>query len=102
MPTYEYVCQACGHRFDAFQSITAAAMRKCPRCGKLRLRRLIGTGAGVIFKGNGFYQTDYRSESYRKAAEKDKPAAKDKPPKKEGAAKQDKAAKGSTGSKADE
>ena len=75
MPTYEYQCDACGHQFEQFQSITAGALRKCPACGKLKLRRLIGAGAGVIFKGNGFYQTDYRSDSYRKAAEKDKPAA---------------------------
>jgi putative FmdB family regulatory protein len=75
MPTYDYECKACGHSFEKFQSIKAPAIRKCPRCGKLKVRRLLGTGAGVIFKGNGFYQTDYRSESYRKAAEKDKPAA---------------------------
>jgi putative FmdB family regulatory protein len=75
MPTYEYECRACGKRFDLFQSITAAAVRKCPSCGKNKVRRLIGTGAGVIFKGSGFYQTDYRSESYRKAAQKDKPSS---------------------------
>ncbi|MBK8914049.1 MAG: hypothetical protein IPM64_05500 [Phycisphaerales bacterium] len=75
MPTYEYACEACKHQFEEFQSITAAPLRKCPACGKSRLRRLLGIGAGVIFKGSGFYQTDYRSESYRKAAEADKPAA---------------------------
>ena len=74
MPTYDYECQACDHRFEKFQSITAPSIRKCPECGKLKVRRLIGTGAGIIFKGSGFYQTDYRSESYKKAAEKDKPA----------------------------
>lgn len=73
MPTYDYKCAACRHRFEKFQSITAAPVRKCPRCGKLKVRRLIGAGAGVIFKGSGFYQTDYRSESYKKDAEKDKP-----------------------------
>ena len=73
MPTYEYKCQACDHAFELFQSIKAASVRKCPQCGKLRVKRLIGIGAGVIFKGSGFYQTDYRSESYRKDAEKDKP-----------------------------
>ena len=72
MPTYEYVCERCGHEFERSQSISAGAMRKCPRCGKAGLRRLIGTGAGVIFKGSGFYETDYRSESYKKSAEKDK------------------------------
>jgi len=74
MPTYDYVCDACGHQFEKFQSITARPIRHCPKCGKNQVRRLIGTGAGVIFKGSGFYQTDYRSESYHKAAEKDKPS----------------------------
>ncbi len=72
MPTYDYECDACGGKFEKFQSIKAPSIRKCPSCGKLAVRRLIGTGAGVIFKGSGFYQTDYRSESYRKAAERDK------------------------------
>jgi len=72
MPTYDYECGTCGEKFEKFQSITAPAIRKCPSCGKLAVRRLIGTGAGVIFKGSGFYQTDYRSESYRKAAASDK------------------------------
>jgi putative FmdB family regulatory protein len=75
MPTYEYECDACGHGFEQFQPITAAALRKCPRCAKPRLRRLIGAGGGVIFKGAGFYQTDYRSESYRKAADAEQKAA---------------------------
>lgn len=64
MPTYEYKCDACGNRFEKFQSITAAPVRKCPRCGKNKVRRLIGTGAGLIFKGSGFYITDYRDKSY--------------------------------------
>ena len=72
MPTYDYECDACGHAFEKFQPITARSIRKCPSCGKLKVRRLIGTGAGIIFKGSGFYQTDYRSESYRKDAAKDK------------------------------
>lgn len=75
MPTYDYECDACGHSFEQFQSITAKPTRKCPECGKPKVRRLLGTGAGIIFKGSGFYQTDYRSESYKKAAEKDKPAS---------------------------
>jgi len=76
MPTYEYECGACGHRFEKFQSMTAGALRKCPACGRARLRRLIGSGSGVIFKGSGFYQTDYRSAAYRQAAEKEKPSDK--------------------------
>jgi len=76
MPTYDYKCEACGYSFEKFQSITSSAIRKCPRCGRLKVKRLIGTGAGIIFKGSGFYQTDYRSESYRKAAKKDHPAPK--------------------------
>ncbi|QDU71172.1 FmdB family zinc ribbon protein [Mucisphaera calidilacus] len=68
MPTYDYQCAACGHEFEEFQSITANPLKKCPSCGKLKLQRLIGTGAGVIFKGSGFYETDYRSEGYKKDA----------------------------------
>jgi putative FmdB family regulatory protein len=80
MPTYEYKCEACGNKFEKFQSITAPAIRKCPVCGKNRVKRLIGTGAGLIFKGGGFYETDYRSEAYKTAAKADSgapPAAKD-------------------------
>jgi putative FmdB family regulatory protein len=74
MPTYDYECDACGHEFELFQSISEPVKRKCPECGKPKLRRLFGTGAAVVFKGSGFYQTDYRSDSYKKAAEKDKPS----------------------------
>ncbi len=76
MPTYEYKCDACEHQFDEFHSITAKPLRKCPKCGKNKLRRLIGTGAGVIFKGGGFYETDYRSDSYQKGAKAEKESAK--------------------------
>ena len=69
MPTYDYVCDACEHEFELFQSIKADRQRKCPECKKLKLRRLIGPGAAIMFKGSGFYKTDYRSESYRKGAE---------------------------------
>ena len=69
MPTYEYVCEGCGHEFERFESITARPLRSCPKCGKKKVKRLIGTGAGIIFKGSGFYQTDYRSESYKKGAQ---------------------------------
>jgi putative FmdB family regulatory protein len=68
MPTYDYVCEACEHEFELFQSITAGRKRKCPECGRLKLRRLIGPGAAIVFKGSGFYKTDYRSESYTKGA----------------------------------
>ena len=75
MPTYEYKCANCDHLMEAFQSITAKPLKKCPECGKLKLQRLLGTGAGLIFKGSGFYQTDYRSDSYKKGAESEKPKA---------------------------
>lgn len=75
MPTYDYRCKECGHQWELFQSITAKPVRKCPECGKRKAERLIGPGAGILFKGSGFYQTDYRSDSYRKAAEADRKAA---------------------------
>jgi len=79
MPTYDYLCDSCGHKFEKFQSITARPLRKCPKCGGKQLKRLIGTGAGIIFKGSGFYETDYRSESYKEAKKKEeKPAAETK------------------------
>jgi putative FmdB family regulatory protein len=71
MPTYEYRCDACGAAFERFQSITAAPVKKCPECGKNKVRRLIGTGAGLIFKGSGFYITDYRDKSYTDKAKAD-------------------------------
>lgn len=68
MPTYEYQCDACDHNFDEFQSFSEKPLKKCPKCGKSKLRRVFGTGAAILFKGSGFYQTDYRSESYKSAA----------------------------------
>ena len=65
MPTYDYLCDNCGHEFEKFQMMSDSLMRKCPKCKKFRLKRLIGTGAGIIFKGSGFYETDYRSENYK-------------------------------------
>jgi putative FmdB family regulatory protein len=73
MPTYEYKCEACGHAFENFQSMTSAPIRKCPVCGKNKVKRLIGTGAGLIFKGSGFYITDYRSDAYKKSAKDESP-----------------------------
>jgi len=72
MPTYEYVCDACCHEYERFQSITASPDRTCPKCGKRKVRRKIGIGAAVLFKGTGFYETDYRSDGYSKAAEADR------------------------------
>ena len=71
MPTYDYVCDGCGHSFELFQSMTDSVKKTCPECGKKKLRRLIGTGGAIMFKGSGFYKTDYRSESYKKAAAAD-------------------------------
>lgn len=78
MPTYSYLCERCGSKFEMFQAITAKSLRTCPVCGKKELKRLIGTGAGIIFKGSGFYQTDYRSESYKKAEKSEKCSAEKK------------------------
>ena len=78
MPTYEYVCKNCEHKFEQFQSITAKPSRKCPECGKMKLQRLIGAGAGIIFKGSGFYQTDYRSESYKQGKKNETKSSTDK------------------------
>lgn len=82
MPTYDYLCKNCGHKFENFQPITARPLRKCPKCSKMQLQRLIGAGAGIIFKGSGFYQTDYRSESYKKGQQAEKSKTTDKKDKK--------------------
>ncbi|MCE5326025.1 MAG: zinc ribbon domain-containing protein [Planctomycetaceae bacterium] len=85
MPTYDYQCLKCERTFEKFQSITSRPGATCPGCGSRKVRRLIGTGAGIIFKGSGFYCTDYRSDSYKASAKKESPAAssdtasKDKP-----------------------
>ncbi|MBL4808807.1 MAG: zinc ribbon domain-containing protein [Phycisphaerales bacterium] len=80
MPTYDYRCNGCEHEFELFQAMSAPVKKKCPECGKLKLERLIGIGSAVMFKGSGFYETDYRSESYKKGAEAEKKA---KEPKKD-------------------
>jgi len=71
MPTYDYLCDGCGHAFELFQSMTDSVKKTCPKCGKKKLRRLIGAGGAIVFKGSGFYKTDYRSESYKKGAAAD-------------------------------
>jgi putative FmdB family regulatory protein len=71
MPTYDYVCDGCGHAFELFQSMTDAVKKTCPKCKKKKLRRLIGAGGAIVFKGSGFYKTDYRSDSYKKGAAAD-------------------------------
>jgi putative FmdB family regulatory protein len=76
MPTYDYRCNACNHEFELFQSMSDSPKRTCPKCGKKKLERLIGTGAALLFKGSGFYETDYRSDSYKKAKDADKPDSK--------------------------
>ena len=82
MPTYEYVCEKCGHQFEKIQPISAKPLTICPedlcarkRWGKGKVKRAISTGGGLIFKGSGFYATDYRSEKYKEAAKKDVAAA---------------------------
>jgi len=72
MPTYDYACTKCGHELEIFHSMSEAAKKKCPKCGKNGLERKIGSGAGFLFKGEGFYLTDYRSDSYKSDAKKDK------------------------------
>lgn len=81
MPTYDYRCDACKHKFELFQSMKDEPIRKCPECGKLKAKRIIGGGSGILFKGTGFYQTDYRSKSYSDGASKDstKSGSGDKP-----------------------
>lgn len=84
MPTYEYACPKCGHTFEAFQSMRDAPLKKCPKCGKTGLKRLVGGGAGLIFKGSGFYITDYKNKAAPKSESsgksESKPAADSKPP----------------------
>ena len=75
MPTYDYVCDGCGHAFELFQSMSDGVKKTCPECGEKKLRRLIGAGGAIVFKGSGFYKTDYRSDSYKKGAEADKSAS---------------------------
>jgi|SRR5579883_967097 len=75
MPTYDYECDACGHTFEEWQSFKDEPLTQCPACKKKKLRRLFGGGAAIIFKGSGFYETDYRKDSYKQAEKADKEAA---------------------------
>jgi putative FmdB family regulatory protein len=79
MPTYEYICEACGNEFENFASMSAPPIKKCPKCGKNKVQRKISTGGGIIFKGGGFYETDYRGDAYKKAAEAEKSGGEAKP-----------------------
>lgn len=75
MPTYDYVCDGCDHRFELFQKFDEKQKRTCSECGEKKLRRLIGSGGGIIFKGSGFYETDYRSSEYKKQQKEESSAA---------------------------
>ena len=79
MLTYDYICQACKHRLEIFQPMSESPKKKCPKCGKSKLQRQIGMGAAILFKGSGFYQTDYRSSSYTEGAKKESPKPDAKP-----------------------
>ena len=96
MPTYVYGCKACGHTFERVQRITARPLKDCPSC-KGRVRRLISGGGGIIFKGSGFYTTDYRSKSYRESERKDKAPTKDSKDSKGSTDSKGSKAKGSSG-----
>ncbi len=100
MPTYDYICEACDHEFEMFQRITEDPIEKCPECNKKKLRRLFGTGAAVVFKGSGFYQTDYRSDSYKKAADAEKKSSDTKSDGKSTEKSVDKSAKSDSGTSA--
>jgi len=89
MPTYDYVCDACGHELAAFQSITDDPLTECPACGEPRLRRRIGAGAGIIFKGSGFYETDYKRNRSGGGGKESKPSPGPEPKKKSDPPKKD-------------
>ena len=95
MPTYDYICDACAHEWELFQRITEDHIKKCPKCKKNKAVRQFGTGAAVMFKGSGFYETDYRSESYKKSAAADKKKTSDS------GSKSDSTAKSGSGTKSD-
>ena len=98
MPTYDYICDACEHAWELFQKITDDPVKKCPECGKKKAVRQFGTGAAIMFKGSGFYETDYRSESYKKSAKADKKSKSDSSDKKSDSGKSDSSAKSDSSS----
>ena len=100
MPTYDYKCLACDVRFEKFQGIMAPAIEECPECGG-KVKRLIGAGAGLIFKGSGFYITDYRSDGYKESAKKDKNGSSDKSTSSDKGASSDKSASSDKGTSSD-
>ncbi|MEA3365602.1 MAG: FmdB family zinc ribbon protein [Candidatus Hydrogenedentes bacterium] len=93
MPTYTYECQKCHRTTDVFHAMTQSPRVKCPFCGSSRMKRLLGTGAGIIFKGSGFYETDYKNGRKKGKATEEKPAKTETAPKSEAAAKADTAGK---------
>jgi putative FmdB family regulatory protein len=99
MPTYDYECDACQHTWELFQKITEDPVKSCPECKKRKARRLFGTGAAIVFKGSGFYETDYRSDSYKKGADKDKKSSSDSSGDKNSAAKSEKKSESKSDSK---
>ena len=102
MPTYDYECQKCGHRFEVFQSMKDSRLTDCPlEACPGPVKRLLGTGAGIIFKGSGFYQTDYRSDSYKKAASSDKTSGSGEAPASGGASTETKSAPAPAPAKSD-
>ncbi len=102
MPTYDYECDACNHKFELYQGINDEVQKKCPECKKNKLRRLIGTGAAIVFKGSGFYQTDYRSDSYKKAKAADSTSTSSKSESKsEGSSKSESSSKSKPSSKSE-
>jgi len=101
MPTYDYKCKACDHTWEEFKSIKAPATKKCPSCGKAKAERLIGPGAGLIFRGSGFYITDYRSDAYKKSADADKSSSGGESKSDSGSSKSDSGGKSDGGSKSD-
>jgi len=99
MPTYAYECQACHQAAEFFQSMSESPKRKCPACGKLKLKRKIGTGAGILFKGSGFYETDYRSQSYRDGAAAETKGSEKKSSDSKSSSSEEKSSKASSGGK---